>query len=140
VVNNEPEPNAPDKRLASLADFLKQLYVAGGIPLVVIGLGAANMFLPYGDEQRWVVAIVLIAIGTLSWVATVYVTLLRWRVQAQIIAEQDATILRAACEIARSEASDVVPAKIDALRRSLKSMGIRSTALVSTEQLAEEGS
>ena len=115
-----------DQRLASLTEFLKQLYVAGGIPLVVIGLGAANMFIPYGDAQRWVVSILLIAIGTLSWAASVYVTLLRWKVQAQIVAEQDAIVLRAVCEIARSEKSDVVPVKIAALGGLLEKMGVRS--------------
>jgi len=113
-----------DLRLASIADFLKQLYIAGGIPLVLIGLGAANMFIPYGDAQRWVVSIVLIAIGTLSWGASVYVALLRWKAQAQIVAEQNVLVLRAVCDIARSEKSDVVPGKIDALRAALQGMGV----------------
>lgn len=136
MANKNLVSTASDGRLGSLTDFLKQLYVAGGIPLVVIGLGAANMFLPYGNEQRWVVSIVLIAIGTLSWAATVYVTLLRWKVQAQIIAEQDAAVLRVVCEIARSEKSDVAPGKIQTLNDSLTKMGIRSAVLANTEPSA----
>lgn len=118
-----------DQRLASLKDFLKQLYIAGGIPLVIIGLGAANMFLPYGNEQREVISILLIAIGALSWGATLYITLLRWKTQAQMVAEQDALVLRAVCDIARSEKWDVVQKKTEALAKALEQMGARDLVM-----------
>lgn len=118
-----------DRRLASLSDFLKQLYLAGGIPLVVIGIGAANLFIPYGEAQRWVVSILLIVIGTLAWGASVYAALLRWHVQAKVLAEQDALVLRTVCEIAASQASDVVPTKVAALGRALESVGARLALL-----------
>lgn len=139
MADDNQERGTLDHRLASLSEFLKQLYLAGGIPLVVIGLGATNMFLPYGDAPRWVISIVLIAIGTLSWAASVYVTLLRWKVQAQIVAEQDALVLRAVCDIARTEKSDVVPDKIHALSLSLQGLGIRALSL-SPDNSSTDGS
>lgn len=114
-----------DRRLASLSDFLKQLYAAGGIPLAVVGIGAGNLFLPYGDAERWVISLVLVGIGTLAWAASVYAALLRWNVQAKVLAEQDALVLRTVCEIAASQASDVVPAKVAALRQAIESVGAR---------------
>lgn len=121
------EPEA-GRSLASIGDFLKQLYLVGGIPLVLIGIGAANMFAPYDEIQRWVLSGVLIGIGTLAWGATVYVALLRWKTQAQILAEQEAQVLRAVCDIARVEKSDVAPAKIEALQKALGQMGVKSLA------------
>ena len=79
-----------DQCVTSIADFLKQLYIDGGIPLVLIGLGAADMFIPYRGAQRWVVSIVLIAIGTRPRGASAYVTFLRWRTEAQVVAEHNA--------------------------------------------------
>ena len=133
----EYEPGRLDKHLAPIGDFLRQLYVAGGIPLVLIGVGAANLFISYADAQRWVVSIVLISVGTLSWGAALYVALLRWKTQAQIIAEQDALVLKAVCDIARSEKSDVMPDKIRALSEALGGMGVRS--LAATDQ-SDQGS
>ncbi len=57
----------------------------------------------------WVVSIVSIAIGTVWWGASVYVGLLRWKMKAQLLAEQDALVLGTVCDIAKSEKSDVVP-------------------------------
>lgn len=129
-----------DKRLASLGDFLKQLYVAGGIPLVVVGIGAANLFIPYGEAERWVVSLLLIAFGTLAWGASTYAALLRWNVQARVLAEQDTLVLRTVCEIAASQASDVVPTKVAALRQAVESVGARLALLAETEAGDQTGS
>jgi hypothetical protein len=100
----------------------------GGIPLVLIGVGTANMFAPYDGLKRWVLSGVLIGIGTLAWGVTVYVALLRWKTEAHILAEQEAQVLKAVCNIAVTEKSDVAPGKIEALQKALGQMGVKSLA------------
>ncbi len=129
-MNNSKQGNSGfDQRLTSLKDFLKQLYFTGGIPLVIVAIGAANMFVTYAEPQRSVVSILLIAIGAMSWGASLYVTLLRWRTQAQMLAEQDALIVQAVCDIARSEKWDIVDKKTGALTKALEQMRVQNLVL-----------
>lgn len=125
--------NGLDHRLTSVGEFLRELYITGGIPLVLIGVGTVNLFLPYKDPGRLLVTSLLIAVGALSWGASLYVSVLRWRVRARILAEQDSVILRAICDIARSEKSDVVPGKIAALGDALGKVGVRTIEVTSTQ-------
>ena len=46
MVKKEPEHDAFEGRLDTIKSFVTELYIAGGIPLVIIGLGAVNMFIP----------------------------------------------------------------------------------------------
>jgi hypothetical protein len=123
-----------DQRLTSLKEFLKQLYVTGGIPLVIVAIGAANMFVAYAEPQRSVVSVLLIVIGAISWGASLYVTLLRWRTQAQMLAEQDALIVQAVCDIARSEKWDIVEKKTGALAQALEQMRAQHLVLPATRK------
>ncbi len=105
----------------SLSEVLKQLYVVGGIPLVFVFIGAANIFVPYDNSQRWVVSIAVMMIGAMSWGVTVYIGIVRWKMQAQALAEQNALVLRAVCDIAvKLDDTPAVEKRVKALRKALK--------------------
>src|SRR5436305_1067366 len=100
--NSEQQPTS-DRRLDSLRDYILKLYSVGGIPLVLMGLAAANLFLPwYGGDatKQFIVTIILLVIGALTWSASAYLAILKWKAEMAIIAKQDEIVLTAICNLA----------------------------------------
>lgn len=123
---NQGDAGGIDRRLAWLADATGRLYVVGGIPLVIIFLGVANLSLPYAEAQKWIVSIAAIVFAAITWAASLYVTLVQWRVRTQILAEQDALVLKTICDISRSSDYDLAGGQIRSLGDALQRMGVRS--------------
>ena len=117
-----------EKQLGSLRDYIGKLYALGGVPLVLIGVGAANLFLPYGDTSEAIkltVTILLFVLAVGTWAASTYVALQRWKTELQIVAKQDELVLSAICRIAVDQTSDVTKEKAKALREALYEAGAR---------------
>ena len=123
-----------EKRLRSLGKYIRDLYLIGGIPLVLIGIGAATLFIPYAAETRMVITIALFGVGAVSWGASTYIAVFRWRTEIEVAAKQDELVLSAICEIAKNETSDAVTKKIDALKDSLSELGVRWVRTARSEE------
>lgn len=113
-----------NRRLTSLSGLLLQLYAAGGVPLVVVGVGALNLLIPYDELPRLIVSTLAIVIGSALWIVSTIGALLRWRIQAQRVTEREGVILRAACDIALGQDSSAVTPKLESLTRVLKSLDL----------------
>ena len=127
--NSEQQPKS-DSRLDSLLHYILKLYGVGGIPLVLMGLAAGNMFLPwYGGDatKQFVVTIILLVTGTLTWSASAYLAIQKWKAEMSIVAKQDEIVLTAICNLAMDTEThpDLLRKKTDTLRASLTSMGVR---------------
>ena len=74
-------------------------------------------------------SIILVLIGTFSWGATIYINLLRWKTKAQMLAEQDAIVLKTACSIVETSKSDVAGGKLQELRETLKVLWVKNISI-----------
>ena len=121
--------SAKQDQLRPLADYIKQLYLVGGVPLVVLGVGAANLFLPYSSDNpgaKLAVTILLFAIGGLAWGASTYVALHRWKVELEALARQDEILLQTICEIVqKEERSESAEKRIAGLMGRVNNLGVR---------------
>ena len=114
--------------LESYGKFLVGLYVAGGLPLVVVGIGAFLIFSSRNDATSVVVSGLLIVAGALIWGVTTYISFIRWKAHAEIIAEHDRMVLGELIKTVVNDTEAKLSAKQAILGNMLQSTGTRSLA------------
>ncbi len=86
------------------------MWKLGGLPLVLVGLGAANIFIPefggYDNNENLLVTGFLFISGIVAWSATVYVAYERWKAELNIVAERERILIQSMCEIVKTVDSD----------------------------------
>jgi uncharacterized protein (DUF58 family) len=110
-----------DQSLVPFLGYIGRLYVAGGIPAVlsVIGAGLASTA---RDNTQLFVAVAMIAVGAFLSLVTTYAALTRWKVERQIQAEHERSIVSAVAQVVGTAASDVFEKKIDVLLKALSAL------------------
>lgn len=114
--------------LEPFSNFLLGLYVAGGLPLVVVGIGGVVIFKSPSDTTSVVVAGLLIVAGTLIWGVTTYISFVRWKAHAEIIALHDNMVLKELVAVVANDKETRLGAKQEILENMLKSTGTRVLA------------
>ena len=111
--------------LKPLKDFMADLYAVGGLPLVLIGIGAANLLLvPYGENgetKEMVITIVSFVFAVLIWSVSAYIEARRSIIKMGNEAKQDEIVLSTISELAKmnmeggDQAAVQIGARIDKL-------------------------
>jgi len=96
--------------LSALSGYISGLWKLGGLPLVLVGLGAANLFVPnfagYGQAKQFVLTAGLFLAGLVTWVSVTVLAYRRWHAEAQIASDQDAKLLETVAQILAHTTSD----------------------------------
>src|SRR2546425_1131403 len=108
----------------SLSGYIAGLWKAGGLSLVLVGLGAANLFLPssqaYTDIKQLVITALLFLSGVTTWASVTVLALKRWQQELQLAGQQDATVIQAVAKIAeRAGDSAEITARMKAFTESI---------------------
>lgn len=107
---SQSEPKDKKYRLESLSNYISGLWKLGGLPLVLIGLGAANLFIPgnplYTEAKQILMTTLLFCSALIVWGSVTLLAYKRWKFEMQIASQQDATIINAITTIVEKTKSD----------------------------------
>ena len=131
---NDPEAKSSTISLESLRDYILKLYLVGGPPLVLTGIGAFLLTTGGGGGRALIAGTSLCLFGIVTWAGSLYVTSIKWKTEMQIVAAQDAEIVKAVCTIVANQKSDVVPEKVDALIAAVSKLGVHELVARNTDR------
>jgi len=112
--------------LKPLNDYITGFWKIGGIPLVLVGLGAANLFVPtipsYPENEHFILTAGLFLMGLTTWVVSSLLAYKRWKSHAEIAAHQEREILNCTTRLLEKTESDsaILDARVDILLKVLK--------------------
>ena len=113
-------------RLDSLANYITGLWKLGGLPLLMIGLGAANLFVPisvYTETKQFVITGLLLVSGAVAWASLVFIAFKRWQFEIQCAIQQDARVIDAVVRLVEGVQSDAAAReRVKTLTESLASL------------------
>ena len=121
-------------RLDSLRDYILKLYALGGVPLVLIGVGAAVLLLGGVSERSLIAGVSICSFGIIAWIASAYIASIRWRIEMQIAAAQDTEIVKTVCAMVGKLDPQVIEQNTRALLGMLDKLGVRAIAGKQLEQ------
>lgn len=110
----------------SLYDYITGLWKLGGIPLVLIGLGALNLFLPisgYSSDKQFLITVSLFIGGVVVWLTVTIVTFKRWKHDTELRSAERAKIIDSVTKVMETGESDTVKSKLPVLKDFLQSLG-----------------
>lgn len=130
------EPSGKDKtleklkntnRLVPLSSYITGMWKLGGLPLVLVGIGAANIFVPtvagYSETEQYFVTVFLFFSGLLAWGATVQLAYKRWQLEVELSNQRDKAVIDSICKIATSVESDAAAkARVEILTDAIQSL------------------
>lgn len=97
-------------KLVSLSNYIEGLWKLGGLPLVLIGIGAANIFVPdfatYGATEHLFVTAFMFVSGVVTWGTTVFLAYQRWKTELDIVGQRERQLIQSICEIIKTVDSD----------------------------------
>jgi hypothetical protein len=115
--------------LDSLANYISGLWKVGGLPLVMIGIGAANLFVPTGKDwlytpnKQLIITGLLFVSGLVAWGSLVFLAFKRWQSELQCAIQQDAKVIEAVVRVVEGIQSDAAAReRVKILTESLGSL------------------
>lgn len=97
-----------DNRFAPFENYVRGLWKIGGLPLVLVGLGVANLFYfpesqRYTEAEQMLVSVFLFLASVIVWGTSSYLAFRRWQFGAQIVVQQNAKIIEMAYNLIRDK-------------------------------------
>jgi hypothetical protein len=115
--------------LDPLANYITGLWKVGGLPLLMIGLGAANLFVPsgsvYTETKQFVITGFLFASGVVAWASLILLAFKRWQSELKHAIQQDAQVIEAVVRLVEGVKSDAAAReRVKILTESLESLRV----------------
>ena len=111
----------------SLKEYLIDLLQVGGFPLVLMGIGILIYTYPFTDSAevtQQLISGLLFSFGFLLLIYNAILAHLKWKKEAEIIANQNETVIKTICKIAESSTQDVLVKKCESLREIIHDVSI----------------
>jgi len=124
-------PQRSDKasQLQPLAEYITGLWKLGGIPLVMVGLGALNLFFPtssvYTEPKQFLITSFLFVSGLLTWGSLTFLAFKRWSRETELLGQRETVLIEAVVRIVERADGDVAKTKTNLLRETLPILGVR---------------
>jgi hypothetical protein len=112
-----------EDHLKSLSDYISGLWKLGGLPLLLIGLAAANIMIPSLHESntnRYLVTIILIASGLIAWFSTTYIAFIQWNSKEKKESDENKAIINAITEVVKNATPESAEIKVNSLVDSIE--------------------
>src|SRR5437870_3218153 len=97
-------------QFGGIEKYVTNLWKLGGLPLVLIGLGAVNLLIPnkanYTETKQMVVTIFLFSAAILAWATLLYLAFKRWEKEMEIAAHQDDKIIDVVARIVEGSSAE----------------------------------
>lgn len=126
-----PISKTESSHFAPLESYVTGLWKLGGLPLVLIGLGAVNLIFPnkgnYTETKQIIVTVFLFSAAILAWGSLIYLAFKRWEKEMQIAAQQDDRIIEVVARLVEGSQQDavVIEKRVQVLITSLPQLGVR---------------
>src|SRR6266404_1340608 len=130
---NTNQPAQQPAHLDQLAAYITGLWKLGGMPLVLIGLGAINLTIPlsennYTEAMKILTTSFLFLSSVITWATVTLIAYKRWQYEMELNSRIDAKVIESVVKLAESTQSDAAAKdRVKTLTDSLDNLGVRAT-------------
>lgn len=133
----ENDKQVKSDQLVSLSNYIGGLWRLGGLPLVLIGIGAVNIFVPefpgYDATEHLIVTAFTFISGVITWAVTVFLAYNRWKAELNIAGQRERQLIQSICDLVKHvEADAAVQFRINILTDAIANIETQKVQLLNS--------